>query len=574
MPVPSKRSADPSGARAAILLTCILAIALAAIIGYLAYSEVRKMELPTDDAGWTVFQLGFEHQRLQLAAETGASLDEVRLRGDIYLSRVMVVRDAPMLAQVREFMVHENLTRLFQSAQETERLLDGLDRPGGRRALLEHLQADSRMIRELMLDMSKLHRRIQFDRKTEQGHTIMIYLAFLEVLLLVLLGLGFFVYLVTQKLRRAGNELAMQLATQDAILKSVDAGIIGLGRHGNVLYSNPHAVALLGSTAESGALPMAATDGKGTLIGHIKSLLREADVEGTYLTRLVHVGFGADSRHYKIRVSYVDAEQAADPAEGAETASRILTVADVTAEQEAAVKREEYDARLVEASRVLAFAAISGGIVHEISQPLAAMRNYVYALKMSLKLRPASEEQRAILDHLGEEIDRATEVVRTVRRMGPHDPQETGTCDIHEAIAYSVRLVTLGSNPLPPITVTCDEENPPVVGSLPMIGQVIVNLLKNALSASSAAGRPGAAVNVTLHGDCAEIAISDFGTGVSADAAKSLFAPFSKSARGGMGLGLSICQRIAQTLGGSLSWENRDSAGAIFTFRVPLAKEG
>ena len=134
--------------------------------------------------------------------------------------------------------------------------------------------------------------------------------------------------------------------------------------------------------------------------------------------------------------------------------------------------------------------------------------------------------------------------------------------------------MTLGANPPPPITINRPEAPAIVNGSLPMIGQVVVNLLKNALSASAAAGRPGAEVDVTIHAGQAEIMVADFGTGVSADAAKSLFAPFSKSARGGMGLGLAICQRIASTLGGSLSWENRDGAGAVFKFTVPLAKEG
>lgn len=81
-------------------------------------------------------------------------------------------------------------------------------------------------------------------------------------------------------------------------------------------------------------------------------------------------------------------------------------------------------------------------------------------------------------------------------------------------------------------------------------------------------------MDVSIRGGQAEIAVADFGSGVSADAAKSLFAPFSKSARGGMGLGLAICQRIASTLGGSLSWENREGSGAVFKFTVPLAKEG
>jgi two-component system, LuxR family, sensor kinase FixL len=251
-----------------------------------------------------------------------------------------------------------------------------------------------------------------------------------------------------------------------------------------------------------------------------------------------------------------------------------VAITDVTMEEEAALRRDEYDARLGEASRLLAYAAMSGGIVHEISQPLAAIRNYAYALKVSLSLRPASAEHRGIADRLGEEAERAMEVVRNVRRMGPQDTDERGVCDIHEAISHSVRLVTIGAHPAAPITLAPGEGRVLVAGSLPMIGQVVVNLLKNALSASSAAGRAGADVSVTLREDSAEIAVADFGTGVSADAAKSMFSPFTKSSRGGMGLGLAICQRIATSLGGSLSWENGETAGAIFRFTVPLAKEG
>ncbi|MGC5198964.1 hypothetical protein, partial [Aphanothece microscopica] len=61
-----------------------------------------------------------------------------------------------------------------------------------------------------------------------------------------------------------------------------------------------------------------------------------------------------------------------------------------------------------------------------------------------------------------------------------------------------MRLVTLGADPAPPITVTAGNGKVLVAGSLPMIGQVVVNLLKNALSASSAAGCAGAEVSVTL----------------------------------------------------------------------------
>jgi C4-dicarboxylate-specific signal transduction histidine kinase len=178
-------------------------------------------------------------------------------------------------------------------------------------------------------------------------------------------------------------------------------------------------------------------------------------------------------------------------------ASVIVSISDVTVAEEASQRRDEYDARIGDMSRLLAYAAISGGIVHEISQPLAAIRNYVYALKVSLNLRSDTEDQRAVADHLGVEVDRAIEVVRNVRRMGPQDPQDPGICDISEAIDHSMRLVTLGRNPPPPIVIDRKGNDIWVKGSVPLIGQVMVNLLKNALSASAAAGHPGAKVTVT-----------------------------------------------------------------------------
>ncbi len=549
---------------------------VAALIGFLVYSEIHDLKAPEDDSGWVIFQLGFEHQRLLMAAEKGEGIDEIRLRGDIYLSRVLLVRDAPMLASVRGSMIGESLTALFKSAQLTDRLLAHIDSVGGRDALLRQLRADARLIRELMLDMSNLNRRIQAERRTSQSQAILFYLAALEVLLLALLALGVFVFRITRKLRKAGRELTMQLATQNAILRSVDAAILGLGPKGHVLYSNPRALALLGPRAASGAALLQPADEEHSLLGQIRSLLQEPNEsrsDGLSGLRKVHIKSDGGTRHFVIRKFRSDLHRTVDIEDDAEDASVIVTVADVTVEEEAAIRRDEYDSRIAEASRLLAYAAISGGIVHEISQPLAAIRNYIYALKVSLNLRQGSDEHRAITDHLGEEVDRAIEVVRNVRRMGPQDPQDSGTCEIHEAIQHSVRLVTIGADPPPPITVNGLEGRAVVTGSLPLIGQVIVNLLKNALSASSAAGHSGAEVKVTLRDGSAEIAVADYGTGVSPDAAKTLFAPFSKSARGGMGLGLAICQRIAATLGGSLSWENREGSGAIFKFIVPLAKE-
>ncbi len=552
----------------------LVSIGAAAIIGVLAFTEFTGTKSMEDDAGWPVFEFGFEFQRLLLAAEKGESLEEIRLRGEIYLSRVLILRDAPLLADLRGGMMEQNLTQLFQSGQETERLIAGLERVEERDALLWQLRSDAGMVRELVLELLKLDRRIEWERRAEQDRKMLIYLAALEVFMLALLGLSVLVFRTTGKLREKGRELARQLATQDAILKSVDTAILGLGPDGEVLYSNPNALALLGPGAASGARLMCDGGERDPLVTDIAALIRDLPQEGAaHGSRKISFNTAAGTRHFMIRASGTGSLQAAE-GDAPEDASCIVAITDVTMEEEAALRRKEYDARLDEASRLLAYAAMSGGIVHEISQPLAAIRNYAYALKVSMSLRQASTEHRIIADRLGEEAERAIEVVRNVRRMGPQETDEKGVCDIHEAIAHSVRLVSLGADPPPPITVTAAEGRVLVAGSLPMIGQVVVNLLKNALTASAAAGRTGAEVRVTLHEDRAEIAVSDFGAGVSDDAARTMFMPFTKSSRGGMGLGLAICQRIAANLGGALNWENGQTTGAIFRFTVPRAKDG
>lgn len=556
----------------AFVICMAVLIVVAAVLGIFGYRDLRDLERPQDDAGWTIFQMGFEHNRLLLAAETESSEEELRLRGDLYLSRVFLLRDAPLLQHVRDAMDQRKLVDLFSSAQRTDQLINTVGTPGGRQRLLDELRLDAKPVRELMIDMSNLNRSLQNQDRTRRTRSILFYLAALETLMLALLGLGVLVLRTTSKLKDANRAVAAQLETQEAILRSVDEAILGLSSRGEVLYSNSRAVELLGPSAASGSLLAATGEQGAALIREVMALIESAplpDHGHAYTSRKVSIAAPEGTRHYLVRKFR---ELASANRDWRDT-SLIVSIADVTASEEANQRRDEYDARIGDMSRLLAYAAISGGIVHEISQPLAAIRNYVYALKVSLNLRPDTEEQRAVADHLGVEVDRAIEVVRNVRRMGPQDPQDPGICDIHEAIDHSVRLVTLGRNPPPPIMIEQGEADIWVRGSLPLIGQVIVNLLKNALSASTAAGRTGARVTVVAEDGFARIMVADYGTGVSEDAAKTIFTPFSKSARGGMGLGLAICQRIASTLGGSLSWKNSEAGGAVFTFTVPLEEE-
>lgn len=549
-----------------------LIVIVSCILGSLFRTEIYKPNLQKYEVSGQTFSVAFEFGALLASAERGESLADIRLRADIYLSRVFGLRDAPVLADVRRVMPEDVLPRLFQSATDIARLTDRLDRPDGRDLLLQHLRSDAKMIREMIVEISQLDRELWIESQTKRQRTFLKYLGTIFALLMVLLAAWIFINL---KLRETGRALSVQLMTLEEIMASVHAAIIGLGEHHEVLYSNRRAMALLGSSARRGSRLLGNEAGAGKLLSEIGAILHDKgckDSDEMQVMRKIRIDDEGGTRHFVIRVSC--AQHLAAPVKGGKEASLIIVVTDVTTEEEAVLRREEYDLKLGEASRFLAFAAVSGCIVHEISQPLAAMRNYAYTLKAALKLSNAGEELHLIGNDLTGEIDRAIEVVRNVRQMGPQGPQDSGSCDVHEVIKQSIRLVVLGAKPPPSISVTPARNPVMIVGSLPIVGQVVVNLLKNALSASSAAGRSGAKVDIVVGEDSTEIMIADFGSGVSEDLVKTLFTPFSKSTRGGMGLGLAICQRIATNLGGSLSWENSENAGAIFRFRVPLASEG
>ena len=83
-------------------------------------------------------------------------------------------------------------------------------------------------------------------------------------------------------------------------------------------------------------------------------------------------------------------------------------------------------------------------------------------------------------------------------------------------------------------------------------------------------------VKLTTEGDRAVVAVLDSGVGIDPMEASRLFEPFYRSASmsrtPGVGIGLTVCRRIVESLGGSVSASVRlDGPGSVFTFTLPLA---
>jgi signal transduction histidine kinase len=109
------------------------------------------------------------------------------------------------------------------------------------------------------------------------------------------------------------------------------------------------------------------------------------------------------------------------------------------------------------------------------------------------------------------------------------------------------------------------------------IGQVIDNLISNALKFTPAGGRVD--VRASLRDDRARVEIADTGAGMNDDEQSRLFERFYRTPHArdaavpGVGLGLSIAKAIVEAHGGKISCASVAGAGTTFSIELPLARQ-
>ena len=231
---------------------------------------------------------------------------------------------------------------------------------------------------------------------------------------------------------------------------------------------------------------------------------------------------------------------------------------------------EEQERQLIASDRLVTIGELAASIAHEFNNPLQIILGFAQELLDEEKSAGPHKEGLRIIE--GETM-RCRELIRNLMNFARPLPAKPETREVEPIIADAVKLAWhyLLNNK---VRVKTD-----IAGGLPAIKadanqlqQVLINLLFNASEAMPGGGE--VTIRAARDGaDTVVISVSDTGVGISEAALPNIFRPFfTTKQKKGMGLGLSICERIVRAHGGRIAVHTAPGRGTTFELHFPTAE--
>ena len=233
----------------------------------------------------------------------------------------------------------------------------------------------------------------------------------------------------------------------------------------------------------------------------------------------------------------------------------------------------ESDLQLAQGARLAALGTLAAGLAHEINNPVAFIRSNLNYLDEMAESPQTDSELEEVLAETEEGVARLRGIVDELLRMSAQGSAGFGALQLSDVVESALPTLRFEARDdvalearLAPVL--------PVRGDRNLLGQVVANLVLNAIQAVRATGSPGVVRIATfVDGVSAVLEVSDTGPGVAPEIAQRIFEPFftTKPPGQGTGLGLAVSRQLVERHGGKL-WLAASARGARFRVDLPLAR--
>ena len=224
--------------------------------------------------------------------------------------------------------------------------------------------------------------------------------------------------------------------------------------------------------------------------------------------------------------------------------------------------------QLQTADRLSAISRLTGGVAHEVKNPLNAILMHVELARM--KLAHGDYDVNPQMDIISNEILRLDRVVKTfldftrpVKLNLMQVPVDTFVRDVVElatphanGAGVVIELLSLPES----VQITVDSD---------LVKQAVLNIVINAIEAMPNGGK--LRIEARERADDAEIRITDSGTGIPPEVKEKIYNLYFTTKQQGSGIGLAMTYRIVQLHDGTIDFVSEPGKGTTFFLRFPIA---
>ena len=208
---------------------------------------------------------------------------------------------------------------------------------------------------------------------------------------------------------------------------------------------------------------------------------------------------------------------------------------------------------------------------HEFKTPMVSIKGYAELLKGNDNLTPEQQEYVKIIISESKRLSTLAEKVLMLSKLDSQVINSDKTTFSVNAQLEECILLLDGALQEKNIELTSSLKRVKMNADANLIKEIWINLLNNAVKYTGNGGK----IEVSCHqkNKNVVVVVKDNGVGMNKEIISHVFEKFyqadAKHSRGGLGLGLTLCKKIAETFNGTITCESEENEGTTFTVIVP-----
>ena len=291
-------------------------------------------------------------------------------------------------------------------------------------------------------------------------------------------------------------------------------------------------------------------------LSDLKAFVDEATEKKSPITKEYHVSKGEYNRYFEIDIQPIKAKS------GNEYVASLLLIRDITQakrDMEIMTKNEN----------LVILGELAGGVAHDINTPIAAIKNGIMMLKDTV----ATDNEKMLLARMDSCADKIINLVNSmrnqIRNIGSDDKTEINISSVINDTLMIVHNETVKNN----IKINLDiKDEIKVIGNATKLGQVITNLVMNAIQAYE--DKPGM-IDIDLYKSDkneAVIIVEDYAGGIPESIRPHIFKNIlTTKGVSGTGFGLYLAYSVIKgSFGGDMRFETQTGKGTKFVITIPI----